>query len=47
MINKKKYKLVLFFNNLRGLKTLYFLKLNGYEIFRIYLSKKNLNKEII
>tara|TARA_B100001057_G_scaffold492738_2_gene585739 strand:- start:2624 stop:3505 length:882 start_codon:yes stop_codon:yes gene_type:complete len=43
----KKIRLAIFFNNLRGLKTLYFLKKKKkIEVIKVYLAKKNLNKNI-
>jgi len=47
MSKKKNIKLVLFFNNIRGLNLFNFLKKNNYNIYQIYLSKKNLNLEIV
>ncbi len=44
----KQKKIILFFNNLRGLSVLnYLLKKKGIKIVKIILSKKNLNKDIL
>jgi methionyl-tRNA formyltransferase len=46
-IHYKKIKLVLFFNNFRGIEVLKTLVKENYEVKKIFLSKKNLNKDVI
>lgn len=43
----KKYKIAIFFNNLRGLNVYNYLKKSKKFDLEIYLSKKNLNRKII
>ena len=43
----KKYKIAIFFNNLRGLTVYNYLKKSKKFDLEIFLSKKNLNKKII
>ena len=44
---KKRIKLVLFFNHSRGVEVLKTLIKENYEIKKIFLSKKNLDKKIL
>ena len=43
----KKYKIAIFFNNLRGLKVYNYLKKSNKFHLDIYISKKNLNNQIL